>query len=565
MKKKVIVILLSISSHSLGMQLPFLSYSIPDLTQPVHKRCAPTELSPNVCVSSTILTHVKCNAVDDLRSYLKYKAERVRYCQELMVIGCMVTTETRVVTDGNGKVMLLPDVLQRVLHHRSNAPLLHEAVTCCRNHCVELLLEHKAHPNIATKNGDSPLHVARSSSMVQLLIDHGACIEQKNNDGETPFFKSIKNGCLDMAQILWAAGADVNACNKYNDTPLHRAAKYLDKEAIQFLLYRGAHINCVNKQGETAYQIICKRGGAVLKAFREWQSVIRTISFTLQSLSVMSLLDHNARQLKKILTCDVSDYCSPDIAVAEKLFKRCSDEVWDALKIMYSAEVLSLVKFVKDRSNDRKSFVDALRNDEFALAHQLLQQNSYLLHIYEGEHQKDEVNALFVDKVISADVSDCEYSYLQNMIHSGLFDVDACDELGAPVLSAVIQQSDGSNKYLDLLKAGAQVNAQDKYGNTPLFYAVMLENKDMISKLLLYGAVVNYSFGELFNLPDAMWNLMNDAYGKQKCCKCETHDHDLSSIPCVNRHVGHFICSNCYEKYSQKCPLCRRFMGSLLR
>jgi ankyrin repeat protein len=126
----------------------------------------------------------------------------------------------------------------------------------------------------------------------------------------------------------------------------------------------------------------------------------------------------------------------------------------------------------------------------------------------------------------------------------------------------VIQNAYSSNKYLDLLKAGARVNVQDKYGNTPLFYAVVLENKDMISKLLLYGAVVNYNFGESFSLPKSMWQLMNDAYGKQKCVICDTHDHDLSDISCVNRHLTHFICTQCYKKCFGKCPLCRRSMGA---
>jgi hypothetical protein len=84
----------------------------------------------------------------------------------------------------------------------------------------------------------------------------------------------------------------------------------------------------------------------------------------------------------------------------------------------------------------------------------------------------------------------------------------------------------------------------------------------MVLQLLSCGAVVNQNFGAPFILEDVMWKLMVDAYEKQKCCRCGTHEYDLSSIPCVNRHVRHFICSNCYKKYPQKCPICRRSMGT---
>ncbi len=548
MNKKVVLALLCMSSHCIGMRQLSYSKSGPEQKHVRYRRKI-TEFSGNekkyVC---TLLDYVQHNGVGPLRTWLKDKAERA----------CC----------GPGMMIPLPDILQRVLRHPSSAHILHEAVKRCYYNCAELLLTYNAHPNAVVKGGDTPLHVVRSSVIVQLLMDHGACIEQKNDAGETPFFKCIKNSCLDRARILYDAGADVNAYNKAGNTPLHYAAKYLKQDVIQFLLYRGSNIDCVNTVGETPYQIIHKRGGSVLKAFREWKKFFRVINATAKenkSLSIMSLLAHDAKQLKHILIHNSDGYCSQDIAIAEKLFNQCSDEVWDALTSNSSQahkKSLMLARFIQNRSRHRKCFLDALRSNDFREAHHYVEINPHLLHTYEGEYEKDEVNALFADKVIYSCINNDQYHYLQTMMYSGFFDLDYCDEWGTPLLSLVIQNADGGSKYLELLKAGAPVNIKDNYGRTPLFYAVILENKDMISHLLLYGAVVNQDFAELLNLSDEMWILMNDAYGKQKCVKCETHDHDLASIPCVNRHLGHFICKHCYKKCFGRCPMCRRSMGT---
>lgn len=548
MKKKVIVLLLCIGSCSVGMDRP-LSGSKPEPESKFFRYRRKQLLPSERQYIATLLGLVQDNKALNLKYQLHDKSDKIS-------------------TNWLGHTLFMPGALPDLLCYKASASLLYEAVNLCHERCATFLLEYNAHPTLAIKGGDTPLHVAKSSSAVQLLMDHGALINQKNDKGETSFFKCIKNFCLDVAQALYCAGADVNASDKDDDTPLHYAVNCLDEYVIKFLLYRGAHIDCRNKQGETPYQIIQKKGGAVLRVFKEWQTFFHAINFTIQEnrfLTIMSLLADDGKQLRNILMQNSSDYCSSDITVAEKLFNRCGDEVWDALQShasQYSIESLRLARCVRNRFRDRNDFLQALCCNNFSLAYQCLTINPYLLHTHEGEYDKYEVNAIFADKIFSC-ISDDQYPYVQKMMDSGFFDVNYCNELGMPLLSVVIQNGYNSNKYLDLLKAGACANAKDKYGNTPLLYAVMLEDKDMISKLLLYGAVVNKDFGESFSLPDAMLKLMNNAYDKQKCVTCETHDYDLSYIPCVNRHLGHFICTQCYDKNSQKrCPLCRRSMGA---
>ncbi len=516
MKKNVIVLLLCISSNGFAMY------------QPSHTS------------DENILASIRLNRKKQLPLYYRVTClpQLVQCVQDNNVEGLRNKL--------NGVMEKFPSLLS----HVSSASVLHEAVKNNRHCCMALLLGCNAHPNTIVNDGNTLLHVARGSTMVQLLVDHGAWVEQKNDKGETPLFALFSNMTtfsLDTAQALCGAGADVNTRDKQNNTPLHCAVEHLGSAEIKFLLHRGAYDD-INDQGETAYQIAKKRGWNILKAFQEWEKVSCAINATVQNnpfLTIMSLLAHNGEQLKKLLIRDPIGYCSPDIIIAEKLFQKCDSDVWNELRSdisPYSAEALSLLKLVSERRIHRMSFVKSLRENDFANACDFLKKNPYLLHTYDGEYESDDVNALFINKFISTPFFYTQYCYLREMIHSGFFDVDSCDTSGDPLLIAAVQEPKGGDKYLDLLHAGAYVNITDKGGYTPLLLAVMQEKEDMVLQLLSYGAVVNKDFGWQVVLPDSMRELMVDAYNEQCCFICQTHDYDLVSIPGRGKR---FICTHC--------------------
>lgn len=441
---------------------------------------------------------------------------------------------------------------------------LHYAIKRSQTSCVALLLTWKANFNALTPEGDAPLHVAKTDTMVRLLLRHGALIEQKNNKGETPFFTAIKKHYFDIAHLLCAGGANVNACDYQGDGPLHHAVMDLDIERIKFLLYRGSDINSPNKKNETAYQLAERQGGKILKAFQEYKNVYNAIN-TIEDntgLTIMKLLADNGKKLRKLLAPNVSGYCSSGIAIVSQLLQKCTDTVWNELSSEfspYSLESLSLLKLVKNRSIHRRCFIELLDANQFVKARDLLKINPYLLHTYNGEYSRDLASAIFIDKFISTALNH-KYHYIRDMLYYA-FDVDSCNELGVPLLSLVIQQPESGKKYLDLLKIGAQVNTKDCYGNTPLFYATQRGDEAIVMKLLLYGAVVNRDLWQKISPQyPKIWVLISNGFEGQACISCETHACDLSNIPCVNRHLGHFICADCYS-VAKSCPLCRRMMG----
>lgn len=109
-------------------------------------------------------------------------------------------------------------------------------------------------------------------AMIELILNHGAGVNDVGNDGWTPLGYAARLGSPKAAELLLKQGADVNASGKDADgaddreTPLHHAAagRLLaggSREASRFLsvvtllVKAGARIDALNAQGETPLDI----------------------------------------------------------------------------------------------------------------------------------------------------------------------------------------------------------------------------------------------------------------------------------------------------------------------
>lgn len=218
---------------------------------------------------------------------------------------------------------------------------------------------------------------------------------------------------------------------------------------------------------------------------------------------------------------------------------------------------------VSDALRDkRRSLLNALVEHRFADALKVLQASRYVLNGDVDEYLMDALNRQFAQNFIDINyTSDAYKKYIRPLVHCG-FDLEVKDHSGVTLLCRALPLK--GDKYLDLLKGGALVNATDNEGNPPLLYAVKYGCLERIPTLLLYGAVVNDRMGR--SIPDhhKVKPLLTALFEQQHCCDCKTHNNDLSLIPCVNRHLGNFICEPCYKIRHQQekgCPFCRRSLG----
>jgi len=88
-------------------------------------------------------------------------------------------------------------------------------------------------------------------SKVQDLIERGADVEAKTNDGHTPLHWASRNNRIEIAKLLLDRGADVKAKDDWGKTPLHRASWNNHIEIAELLLNRGANLEAKDNDGWT--------------------------------------------------------------------------------------------------------------------------------------------------------------------------------------------------------------------------------------------------------------------------------------------------------------------------
>ncbi|XP_067057908.1 uncharacterized protein [Acropora muricata] len=101
---------------------------------------------------------------------------------------------------------------------------------------ADLLLKHRAAPNIGDCNGSTPLHIASChgmSAIISLLVDNGADINAKSLNGSTPLHSAAV--CLAKGSIapLFVRGCDYLLADNDGMSALHYSLKdvgFMDKE-----------------------------------------------------------------------------------------------------------------------------------------------------------------------------------------------------------------------------------------------------------------------------------------------------------------------------------------------
>lgn len=133
--------------------------------------------------------------------------------------------------------------------------------------------------NAQDKNGNTPLHLAivkanndgnsakdsekqwfsgvqknRDSdipSEIKSLIERGANVNQKNEEGDFPTKIAFMCGKQNIVKYLLEKGADINQQDRHGHTLLHLAALEDNEEMIFYLVEHGANINQKDNYGQT--------------------------------------------------------------------------------------------------------------------------------------------------------------------------------------------------------------------------------------------------------------------------------------------------------------------------
>jgi len=110
---------------------------------------------------------------------------------------------------------------------------------------------------------------------VQKLIDGGADLNQRNDDGNSAVWLCCYSNSVEILELLAYYGADLNNQNKDGATALVYASSAGKTEVVRTLLALGADTALVTEDGFTALDIAASR--PVLKLLRQTVNVAERV------------------------------------------------------------------------------------------------------------------------------------------------------------------------------------------------------------------------------------------------------------------------------------------------
>lgn len=160
--------------------------------------------------------------------------------------------------------LLLPDASSLVNYQdkKGLSPLF--LATLYQLHsAVELLLTHKADPNIQNKEGLTPLHITSQNgylSQTRLLLQYGASPDIQTFNGYTPLHLSVLYELTDITQLLIQHNAQIDPVDAQGMTPLYLAVYYNLRESLKVLLDHGASAHFIHsKTGSSLLLVACEQ------------------------------------------------------------------------------------------------------------------------------------------------------------------------------------------------------------------------------------------------------------------------------------------------------------------
>ncbi|KAG8373984.1 hypothetical protein BUALT_Bualt11G0083400 [Buddleja alternifolia] len=190
---------------------------------------------------------------------------------------------------GNGHVDVLRHLLLKGAKvnalTKDGTTALHVAVEERRRDCARFLLANSANTDIRNAHdGDTPLHIASSlgdEQMVKLLLHKGANKDIRNKLGKTAYDLAAENGHtklfdalrlgdnfsvaarkgdLRMILRLLENGASINGRDQNGWTALHRAAFKGRVDVARALIEKGIDVNAKDEEGYTALHCAVEAG-----------------------------------------------------------------------------------------------------------------------------------------------------------------------------------------------------------------------------------------------------------------------------------------------------------------
>ena len=399
------------------------------------------------------------------------------------------------------------DIIDILLNHGANVKIsdisdvtpLHTAVKNDSVEIIKLLLSRGANVNATTCDrvgedegkGCTPLHLAvekANEEIIKLLLSSGANVNDKRNDGIASLHIAIERGYFEVVKHLLDHGAHVNStyssATQQDCTPLHLAAELDAKEIVKLLLSKGADVNAQGNEGITPLHIATRAGysnivehllkyGANVHSTSQKGHIPLFLAIENRHEKVVELLvehgacvDVNDKNNKSVLYRAVEKGNS---IIVKHILKHSPN-----LNSKSNSSVLNIA--VQGRGIEYSQIVKNLLEYGFTVTHK---------------------DANFMHAAIAKGYVEIVKELLKHSTDADMFYKGTSKKRCTPLHVATINGHEEVAKLL--ISYGADVNAPDRTGKTPMFYAI--EKGDLkIFKLLLTNEVDVRNDPELLNI-----------------------------------------------------------------
>ena len=139
----------------------------------------------------------------------------------------------------------------------------------------ELLL-FGAKPNIADKEGRTPLQYAKNPEVVAILLANGADLNAIDNSGRTALHWICRlDGKPAVVEALLNAGININAQDNGSETAICNAAYARHSEAVAIMLRHNPDLSIANSGGDTPLRFaLMSKAHSILRMFLTIPSVV---------------------------------------------------------------------------------------------------------------------------------------------------------------------------------------------------------------------------------------------------------------------------------------------------
>ena len=162
------------------------------------------------------------------------------------------------------------------VNHYFGSTAIAQALYKSHTATAKVLLERGADANARYNESSKStlLHVvARHSSWeaqipnIDLLLEKGADLEAKDDDGQTPLVVGIQSQGFETVRYLLERGADLEARDRHGQTPLMVAIQKDILETVNLLLEKGANLEARDNNGHTPLVMAVRSGRVEIVEF----------------------------------------------------------------------------------------------------------------------------------------------------------------------------------------------------------------------------------------------------------------------------------------------------------